>query len=175
MNHWQLKTAEERSLIAKKAHATRKANKQKINAARDEVAIYANNVREQIACLETKLSQLHIFERMNAVSAVLTNKYLLDSNDIVKVALPWKRACGVYFLILDGVVVYVGQSANIYSRICQHTDKHFDKYAYVPCEVELLDKLESLYIHLLKPKLNGNNNPNEKAAPINLRKLLNMV
>jgi excinuclease UvrABC nuclease subunit len=100
---------------------------------------------------------------------------LLDGEQIAKLALPWQRSSGVYFLVQDQEVVYVGQSVNIYSRIAQHPDKKFDKYAFVPCEVELLDKLESLYIHTLKPRLNGNVSKQEKSAPIRLDNLLRMI
>jgi hypothetical protein len=45
------------------------------------------------------------------------------------------------FLIYEDEIVYVGQSVNMYSRITQHAvDKKFDRYAFVPCLKEHLDK-----------------------------------
>jgi hypothetical protein len=77
--------------------------------------------------------------------------------------------------VLGDEVVYVGQSTNVHARIPNHADKEFDKYAFVPCDVDLLNKLESLYIHVLRPKLNGNLNAQEKSAPIRFNELLSMV
>lgn len=174
MNTMQFKTPEERSAIAKKAHATRKANKERLEKQRQDALVYPESLKIQIVALETRLAELSTFEKMSVVSAALTNKTLLDGEQIAKLALPWQRSCGVYFLVQGQEVVYVGQSVNIYSRISQHSDKKFDKYAFVPCEAELLDKLESLYIHTLKPRLNGNVSNQEKSAPIRLDSLLKM-
>jgi hypothetical protein len=170
-----LKTPEERRASAQKAVATRRANLDRIAKAREEALVYADGLRIKIVALEIRLTELCQGEKMSTVSAALTNKALLTYEEIVKVALPWKLASGVYFLIQDDKVVYVGQSVNVYSRIAQHVDKQFDKYAFVPCDVDLLNKLESLYIHVLKPKLNGNLNAQEKSAPIRFNELLSMV
>ena len=171
----QLKTPEERKAIAKKAHATRKSNKERLEKQRQDALVYPEWLRIQIVALETRLAELSRFEKMSAISAALTNRTLLDGEQIVKLSLPWKTASGVYFLIQGEEVIYVGQSVNIYSRIAQHPDKRFDRYAFVPCEVEVLDKLESLYIHTLKPRLNGNASKQEKSAPIRLDNLLRMI
>jgi len=174
-NPMQLKTPEQRREIAKKAHATRRANKELLEKQRHDALIYPEFLRVQIVALEARLAELSAFEKMSVVSAALTNKTLLDGEQIAKLALPWERSSGIYFLVQDQEVVYVGQSVNIYSRIAQHPDKKFQKYAFVPCEVELLDKLESLYIHTLKPRLNGNLTGQEKAAPISFAKLLSLI
>lgn len=174
MNLMQFKTPEQRSASAKKAHATRKANKEWLEKKRQDALIYSESLKIQIVALETRLAELNAFEKMSVVSAALTNKILLDGEQIAKLALPWEKSSGVYFLVQGEEVVYVGQSVNIYSRIAQHPDKKFDKYAFVPCEVKLLDKLESLYIHTLKPRLNGNVTKLEKTAPISFDKLLSL-
>ena len=175
MNPLKLKTPEQRSASAKKAHATRKANKEWLEKKRLDALIYPESLKIQIVALETRLAELSTFEKMSVISAALTNKTLLNGEQIAKLALPWAKSSGVYFLVQDQEVVYVGQSVNIYSRIAQHPDKKFDKYAFVPCEVELLDKLESLYIHMLKPRLNGDINKQEKSAPIAFSKLLTLI
>lgn len=64
---------------------------------------------------------------------------------------------GIYFLIHEGVVVYVGQSRNIRSRIGQHISegaKVFDSIAHVPCAASALAGLETKYIEKLMPKYN---------------------
>jgi hypothetical protein len=115
---------------------------------------------------------LERMEIMSAVSAAMTGKALLRADEIAKAALPWNKVSGVYFLLDGDEVVYVGQAVNVYSRICQHAGKKFDRYAYVPCPVEILDRLESLYIHCLRPRLNGDLNNGFKNAPIALDTLI---
>ena len=175
MNYLEHKTPEERRAIVQKRVATRQANIRKREQAKQEALMYADGLKVKIIAMEARLAALCHGEKINAVSAALTNKALLTAEEIVKVALPWEKASGVYFLILGDEVVYVGQSTNIYSRIPNHVDKEFDKYAFVPCEVGLLNKLESLYIHVLRPRLNGNANAQEKSAPIRFNELLSMV
>lgn len=64
--------------------------------------------------------------------------------------------CGVYFLRKADVIVYIGQSTNVYSRVATHErDKDFDSVTFVPCAKEQLDDLEGFYIRLIKPPLNG--------------------
>jgi hypothetical protein len=87
--------------------------------------------------------------------------------------MPAVSACGIYFLIDEKKVVYVGQSVNVFSRVFAHLgSKNFDSYVYLPCEKEKLDKLESLYIHFLSPPLNGNTPAGNKLAPLTLDSLL---
>ena len=171
----QNKTPEERKAIAAKGHATAKARREAAEAARQDALKYAGGLREKIATLELRLNSLERMEVMNAVSAEATGKILLRPDEITKAALPWARSSGVYFLLDGDDVVYVGQSVNVYSRIGQHTDKRFDRYAFVPCHVDALDKLESLYIHCLRPRLNGMQANGASCAPITLTALLGMA
>lgn len=175
MNPMQNKTPEERKAIAAKAHATRRARREAEEAARQDAMKYAGGLRQQIDELETRLASLKRMETMNTVSAAVTAKALLREDEIARMALPWAKASGVYFLLDGDEVVYVGQAVNVYARIGQHTDKRFDRYAFVPCPVDSLDRLESLYIHCLRPRLNGNQRNDAKCAPIALDALIGMV
>jgi len=175
MNPMQNKTPEERKAISAKAHATRRARREAEEAARQDAMKYAGGLRQQIAELEARLAALQRMETMNAVSAALHGKALLRADEIAMSALPWEKASGVYFLLDGDEVVYVGQAVNVYSRISQHTNKRFDRYAFVPCAVDALDRLESLYIHCLRPRLNGNQRNDAKCAPIALDALIGMV
>jgi hypothetical protein len=170
----QNKTPEERKAIAAKAHASRKARREAEEAARQDALKYAGGLREEIAALETRLAGLQRMETMSLASAALTGKALLRPDEIASAALPWTKASGVYFLLDGADIVYVGQAVNVYSRISQHTDKRFDRYAFVPCQIDALDKLESLYIHCLRPKLNGDKRDGAKCAPISLRELIGL-
>jgi hypothetical protein len=166
------KTAEERRAIALKAHATRRQNKQHADQLRANAIVYRDGLYNNIRILEENLERLQRMELFNKTSSALTNKTLLSEQEIVDSAANWKKAVGVYFLVKADRVVYVGQSADIYSRIGQHQDKDFDRFAFVPCGQALLDKLESLYIHLFRPAYNGNISETRKHAPFSLDKLL---
>lgn len=76
--------------------------------------------------------------------------------DVIDAAIPAKTFPGIYFLVMDGEIVYVGQSIDIPSRISRHRreGKEFDSFAYLLCEKEQLDELESLYITAFMPWLN---------------------
>lgn len=175
MNPMENKTPEERKAIAAKGHATRRARLEAEEASRQDALKYAGGLRMKIADLEERLAALQRMETMNTISAALHGKALLREDEIAKAALPWAKASGVYFLLDGDEVVYVGQAVNVYSRIGQHTDKRFDRYAFVPCAAEGLDRLESLYIHCLRPRLNGNQGKDAKHAPISLDALLGMA
>ena len=64
---------------------------------------------------------------------------------------------GIYFLISDSEVVYIGQSLNIYQRINRHLSdnkKIFDEVKFIEYEKEFLNDRESEYINLFIPKYN---------------------
>jgi len=121
--------------------------------------------------------------KMNLLSDTLTGKYMLDVSEIVANSAPFKSKCGVYFLIQDDQVVYVGQSVSVDTRVRDHANnkyavnvKVFDRYAYIPCEKHQLDVLESLYIHALNPKYQGRQSSQRyPAAPFSFQQLMNMV
>lgn len=175
MNPMQNKTPEERKAIAAKGHATARARREAEESARQDALKYAGGLREKIVALELKLAAMERMDVMSAVSAAVTGKVMLRAEEIAEASLPWANASGVYFLLDGDEVVYVGQSVNVYSRIGQHTGKRFDRYAFVPCPIDALDRLESLYIHCLRPRLNGMQTNGANCAPITLTALLGMV
>ena len=69
--------------------------------------------------------------------------------------------CGVYLLMLDGDVVYVGQSTDIHCRISAHIQenkKEFDEIKYLEYPKEELDAMEKYIIARFHPKYNINHN-----------------
>jgi len=65
------------------------------------------------------------------------------------------KECGIYFLIKNEEVVYVGQTINGVSRIKQHKqDKDFDHYYFKQCQKNNLNKNEARYISIYNPKYN---------------------
>lgn len=80
-------------------------------------------------------------------------------------------SAGVYALIRDGVVVYIGQSRRMLSRVSAHKSNWgrkrlpawmpasvrgvlFDEVWVLPCRVEDLDAVEASMIQLYKPRYN---------------------
>lgn len=61
---------------------------------------------------------------------------------------------GIYFLCLGDEVVYVGQSVSPANRISGHIDKEFDRVLFLPWPRDDLDRIESAWIDMLKPRLN---------------------
>jgi hypothetical protein len=69
--------------------------------------------------------------------------------------------CGIYFLLKGKVLVYIGQTTNLFQRIAAHqtTEKDFDAFVFMPVEKELLSTYEAEYIAQYKPKYNNIHNP----------------
>lgn len=64
---------------------------------------------------------------------------------------------GVYFLHLEGRVVYVGQAKNVWQRLGQHMadgQKRFDSVSFIPCSLARLDKTERRFIQKFLPDEN---------------------
>ena len=75
---------------------------------------------------------------------------------------------GIYFLILKGVCVYVGQSVAIQSRLRDHRARgvNFTHVSMIFCDAEDMDRLESLYIRAFKPALNRNSGKSYYPPPV---------
>ena len=175
MNWMKSRTPEERKASAAKSVATRKKN----TAERKAIEQAKMEMRDTLLCqvkeLQARLASLERHELVNKTSLSLSSKAMLTEEDIVKSSAPWATAMGVYFLIYKNKVVYVGQSTNVYARITAHHDKTFDSFAFIQCEATTLDGLESLYIHVFRPLLNGDHVHGAKRAPISLDKLMGKI
>lgn len=85
----------------------------------------------------------------------------------------WILKSGVYALLKNGVVIYIGQSKGMISRIATHRSQWgaksrgkpspdwmptkgilFDEVWVRPCSLDVLDELEREMIDLYKPKFN---------------------
>lgn len=81
----------------------------------------------------------------------------LDASQIIESAkvVGYERFCGVYFLVDDGEVVYVGQSKDIAFRLVSHRAGRkfkFSTVAWIAVPEPYLDMVESWYFHKLKPR-----------------------
>lgn len=65
-------------------------------------------------------------------------------------------ACGIYFLLLNERVIYVGQSASIARRARAHRKTlSFDEIHFIEVEKHKLNEAERKFILELKPEKNG--------------------
>ncbi len=61
---------------------------------------------------------------------------------------------GIYFLIHNGEIIYVGQSKDIHNRITQHRDKSFDDVFFIRYIKDELTIKEEFFVQSLTPLLN---------------------
>jgi len=117
-----------------------------------------DRLKEEIETIKKLYAKRDIVE-MERKSKVLNYiKEILFNNEKVKqIGYELCFTCGIYFLIKDNQVVYVGQSVNIAARIVVHRNdgKDFDEVRFIRCEKDVLDEREMFFIKLLKPDLNG--------------------
>jgi hypothetical protein len=108
------------------------------------------------------------------VGAALAGNKIFSIVEILRAAQPLPAlASGVYFLIDKTRVVYVGQSIKVIARVLEHVgSKRFNQFTFIPCAVDDLDRIESLYIHMLRPPLNASAGNGAMRAPIQLQRLL---
>ncbi|WP_208324740.1 hypothetical protein [Modicisalibacter xianhensis] len=112
--------------------------------------------KAELAELERLISARRHEVKWSELSVELTGERLLTEDEIVAGKKPFEDHSGVYFLIKDNQVVYVGQSVNVMNRVRVHSkDRDFDSYAIILVDTAYLDIVESLYIHLLNPPQNG--------------------
>lgn len=76
--------------------------------------------------------------------------------ELVASAFPIEADTGIYFLVRDGQVSYIGQTTNVLARVLKHRQmgKRFDSFSFIPCLPEHLVELEKTYICLLMPDEN---------------------
>lgn len=133
-------------------------------------------IRKKKAAQGLVQAQAHTVLNMASIS--ITSEYLAPESEILASAKPFDREVGIYFLICNHEIVYVGQSVCVYTRVGVHKREGkiaFDAMAYVACKQEDLDLLESLYILRYLPKHNGDAHVGGKATPVSLQQIYQML
>lgn len=156
-----------------------KANYQELSEQNKNLKKSIENLKQQRKQL---LSEVNLLTgNLSDIAPVLnqTRFSLIPKSALIDKSKSYGDACGVYFLVKDNEIAYIGQSINIASRITQHRDKDFDSVSYVACHKNELDILESLYILAYQPILNGSNGNGptggtRPATPITLNKIVRM-
>jgi hypothetical protein len=110
--------------------------------------------------------------------AHIDGRGLLEPSFIAAKAMSFDRIAGIYFLLRDDQIVYVGRSTNIMVRLSNHrfeATKEFNRVFVVECPVANMDRMERMYIDKFKPIYNESCPPVEAGAPVwseNIRALL---
>lgn len=157
--------------------ARARANADEISPTEEcQIKIDVDELRRERSSLRNEVEAARHVMALETASVNLTGKTLLSEGEIVAGAVGYAARCGVYFLIKDERVRYVGQSVNVDTRLRDHSGNYdFDAVSIIPCDRSILDKLESLYIHLLKPDWNGrvaSRHGELPVAPLSLEHLL---
>jgi hypothetical protein len=81
----------------------------------------------------------------------------IPRKDIIDLRKTHRRFCGIYFLLENQVVVYIGKSVNVLTRLavqCKNKDKEFSHCSYIITRPDVVEELERFLIESLKPKYN---------------------
>lgn len=78
------------------------------------------------------------------------------ADEVLEGCLAWPMQSGIYFLIRDEEIKYVGKSVNVFRRLSQHCENgyRFDRFNVVFAPPEQLDALEETYISAMLPPWN---------------------
>lgn len=82
---------------------------------------------------------------------------MLEEKAIVKNQIKFinQNLPGIYFLLRNNKIVYVGQCKKGLARLYAHcSDKKFDGYYFKQCDVENLNNIEAYYICNFEPQYN---------------------
>ena len=126
----------------------------------------ACQLRKECKELNAQREQMALAAGFDELLTAIDSRSMLTEAQVVSGRISFEKLSGVYFLIKNEKVVYVGQSVNVAARIHSHIGaKDFDSYAWVKVPSHNLNVVESLYIHHFRPHLNGN-------APISFEGLI---
>lgn len=106
----------------------------------------------------------HMFDRMVEIERIA--KQIASSvwrNHPIENSVDAPIYNGIYFLISNSKVVYIGKSSNVLVRIGQHSKAmKFDRFASFEVEKEITNHVERFLIYKFKPEMNLNMNPRKK-------------
>ena len=133
----------------------------------------SETLKSEIATLRFELEALQKEKQFSDMCRSIGKKTLATKQTIIAASLNLTDLSGIYFLIKNKEIVYIGQSVCVFRRVYDHlwAKKIFDSFSYIQCEEKMLDKLESLYIHFYQPPENGRNY-GVVCAPLRIDQLL---
>jgi hypothetical protein len=74
------------------------------------------------------------------------------------------KGCGIYFLICNGSVSYIGKTTDLANRLMQHKIQlmDYDSFRFIKCDEDKLDLYEKRWINKFKPEHNHTNKGRKK-------------
>lgn len=80
----------------------------------------------------------------------------VSESKLMSAKVPVCNFCGVYFLLDNNKIVYIGKSTNIISRVSEHAKKgrSFSHYYAIPCSPDSVNDLEKEMIRRFMPEQN---------------------
>ncbi|HEX2598114.1 MAG TPA: GIY-YIG nuclease family protein [Terriglobales bacterium] len=169
IHEWQADPDKKKAAVQKMLQTKERRRLAKLEQNRRD-AQERRDLESGIAALRQEYESMRATILASRAALSLSGDRLFTEEEIVAASVPTYKITGIYFLIQKGKVVYVGQSVSIATRVEQHKDKSFDAVSVIPCKLAHLDALESLYIHMLRPKYNGH--AKSLCAPLNLNQVL---
>lgn len=86
----------------------------------------------------------------------MIEKQLISKKKILSNKIIFENKTGIYFLIKDNEIVYVGQSTQFYTKLSSHVNnKDFDSYFIIEVPEEQLTEYEVEYIIKFNPIYNS--------------------
>jgi hypothetical protein len=81
---------------------------------------------------------------------------------------PYRRMSGVYLLLLDGEIAYIGSSRNMAARVSSHraNGRPFDQAFFIATKEEEREPLERLLIRSFRPRQNRTGLEHAGNAPV---------
>lgn len=103
---------------------------------------------------EAKLGALLSMFPARVLAAIEAADY--NVGDVLDGAIHAEQSVGIYFLIREGEVTYIGQTKDVFLRLSKHRrdGRRFDAYNFLHCPESELDRLERMYIEAFMPKEN---------------------
>jgi len=111
------------------------------------IPLAEEKIISMIADLQLKKESLKNFEK--TIEEIISPVQHVNRNLVA--------GSGIYFLMKDYKVVYIGKSKNLFSRIGNHISddsKQFDDIKMVPCSEADMNWLEATFIDIIRPNLN---------------------
>jgi hypothetical protein len=110
-----------------------------------------------------------LVQRVRRPHDSIDSRGLFTAEHIAKKAMVFDRICGVYFLLKDDEIVYIGQSISVLTRLGEHKrdiTKEFNRVYVIECPVGSLSRFEAMYIDKFKPKHNASVPTIDATAPL---------
>ncbi|MDE1545956.1 GIY-YIG nuclease family protein [Dechloromonas agitata] len=118
-----------------------------------EARAWAKRREGELSIIKDAFIKARRFNRSHRI--VLDASIAYSADEIIANSRSLEKTCGVYFLVKEERIIYVGKSRDVYKRIGQHEKtKQFDRITVIECSERDVDRLELIYIEKFKPILN---------------------